>query len=218
MEDEKIVLDKETFKALAVDSRVDILKELDRRRKTQSELAEVLDLSVATVKEHLDKMDHAGLLKQKDEGRKWKYYELTEKGRCVLYPERKKIWIILASLVIVAGLAMFTTLDDLYFSASPAMLARGGGALQKNAEPEMMAVQEMGVGEWTEDAAVDEAVPAEAPTMMKSPAMQYQGIQESEVPWLRYTSYGLTVALLALFVYYFSAHSKNRKRQRRHFR
>lgn len=117
--EEKIVLDRETFKALAVDTRVNILKELSKRRKTQSEMSESLGLSVATVKEHMDKMQEAGLITQKDEGRKWKYYDLTEKGRCLLHPERKKLWIILVSLFFVAGLALFTTFNDVYLSVGP---------------------------------------------------------------------------------------------------
>ncbi|MFP4111701.1 MAG: winged helix-turn-helix domain-containing protein [Candidatus Woesearchaeota archaeon] len=117
--EEKIVLDQKTFKALAVDTRVEILKELSKRRKTQSEMADVLGLSVATVKEHMDKMAEAGLVKQKDEGRKWKYYDLTEKGRCLLYPERKKIWVILVSLFFVAALSLFTTFNDIYLSSVP---------------------------------------------------------------------------------------------------
>ena len=94
MED-KITIERDVFKALASDTRIEILKILDKRRHTQSEIAFSIKLSVPTVKEHLDAMEKAGLVKPIDEGYKWKYYELTEKSRCILDPERKKVWILL---------------------------------------------------------------------------------------------------------------------------
>jgi predicted transcriptional regulator len=110
-DDEKIVLDNITFKALAVDTRVDILKSLLKRQKTQTELANELNLSVVTIKEHLDKLSDANLVKKIDNGRKWKYYHLTEKARCVLFPERKKIWVLLVSILFVAFLSVLLSFD-----------------------------------------------------------------------------------------------------------
>jgi DNA-binding transcriptional ArsR family regulator len=71
------------------------LKSLDKRRKTLSELSKESGLSPPTVKEHLDCLRSAGLIKQKDEGHKWKYYELTLKGRSILHPGESRIWILL---------------------------------------------------------------------------------------------------------------------------
>ncbi len=110
--DEKIVLDKSAFKALASDTRVEILKELDVRRKTITELSENMNLAAATIKEHIEHLAKSGLVKQKDEGRKWKYYDLSEKGKAVLYPERKKIWVILVSLLFVVSLASYMSFYD----------------------------------------------------------------------------------------------------------
>ncbi len=124
---EKIVLDRSAFKALASDTRVSILKELDIRRKTLSELSSQLNLSVATIKEHLLQLVDAKLIKQKDEGRKWKYYDLTEKGRCVLYPERKKIWVLLASLLFVISLSVFLSDGSIFGTNQLNQLLRGVG-------------------------------------------------------------------------------------------
>ncbi|MEM3154523.1 MAG: metalloregulator ArsR/SmtB family transcription factor [Candidatus Woesearchaeota archaeon] len=101
-----IRLDKETFKALASATRVDVLKLLNHRRHMQSEIAASLNLSVPTVKEHLAALEKAGLVERHDEGRKWKYYSLTKKGKGVLNPEEMKIWIVLATLVfsVVGGI------------------------------------------------------------------------------------------------------------------
>ncbi len=76
-----IRLDKETFKALASATRIDVLKLLGQRNHMQSELASALGLSVPTVKEHLSALEKAGLVERHDEGRKWKYYSLTKRAR-----------------------------------------------------------------------------------------------------------------------------------------
>jgi DNA-binding transcriptional ArsR family regulator len=105
--DDKIVLDRITFKALAADTRINILKSLSNRRKTLSELSKELSMSVSTIKEHLEILVNCGLIKVKDEGYKWKYYNLTEKGLSVLNPARKKLWIVLVcSLFSMVGVGV----------------------------------------------------------------------------------------------------------------
>ncbi|MBS3120052.1 winged helix-turn-helix transcriptional regulator [Candidatus Woesearchaeota archaeon] len=70
----KETLDLHVFKALSTQTRLDILKEISEKPKTLTELAGRLRLSPSTVKEHLQKLEKAGLIKA-DSGRKWKYYE-----------------------------------------------------------------------------------------------------------------------------------------------
>ena len=89
--DQKIILDDKSFKALSADSRVSILKSLGERRRTLSELSQKLGLGNSTVKEHCDILSGAELIKQIDEGRKWKYYELTKKGKQISVEEYTKI-------------------------------------------------------------------------------------------------------------------------------
>ena len=110
MEEEKITLDKESFKALASDTRVAILKSLGKRRKMLTELSKQLEMSPSTVKEHMDNLSKAGLVVQIDDGHKWKYYELTSKGKNILHPEETKIWILLS----ISILAMIGILYDLF--------------------------------------------------------------------------------------------------------
>ena len=98
----KITLDQESFKALASDVRVEILKRLDVRRETVTDLSNLLSLSKPTLLEHLEKLQAAGLIKRIDEGRKWIYYELSDKGRKVLHPERVAITLALASAIALA--------------------------------------------------------------------------------------------------------------------
>ncbi len=108
MEDEKITLDMKSFKALASESRVSILKSLKRRRKMLTELSRELKMSPSTVKEHLDSLSGAGLVVQIDDGHKWKYYELTRAGKDILDPNETRVWVILGLSAIAL---VFTSWD-----------------------------------------------------------------------------------------------------------
>lgn len=105
----QIVLDAEAFKALSSDTRLQILKALDARRLTVSELGRLLDLNKATVFEHLKQLSAAELVKKEDEGRKWVYYKLTWKGRNVLHPENVQFMLLLGTAALsVGGLVALT--------------------------------------------------------------------------------------------------------------
>jgi DNA-binding transcriptional ArsR family regulator len=113
MEDDKITLDRETFKALAVDSRVKILRILDDRQHTLTDLAEELGMAPSTIKEHLDTLVAAGLIKQVDKGMKWKYYKLTSKGKELLNPYEKKVWIVLATSLLALAVSAYAIFSRL---------------------------------------------------------------------------------------------------------
>jgi DNA-binding transcriptional ArsR family regulator len=114
MDQDRIVLDKKAFGALAVDSRVKLLKALSVRRKMLTELSDELKLSPPATKEHLDMLMEAGLIEKFDEGHKWKYYALTRKGESIITPDREiKVWVILGISIIgllVSFLLMFNAL------------------------------------------------------------------------------------------------------------
>lgn len=119
MDEEKIILDRKSFGALAVDSRVNILKALRERRKTLTELSEELKLSVSSTKEHLEKLVDAGLIVRMDEGHKWKYYELTKKGEQLVAPNPAvRVMVLLG----IAGIAFIYSVF-LMLSAPAAMVA-----------------------------------------------------------------------------------------------
>jgi len=106
----KITLDQESFKALASDVRVGILKRLDVRRETVTDLSNLMTLSKPTLLEHLEKLQSAGFVKRVDEGRKWIYYELSDKGRKILHPERVAITLALGIAVALAAIGAFLVL------------------------------------------------------------------------------------------------------------
>lgn len=96
---DRITLDRDVFKALASDTRLDILKALDVRQKTVTELARELDLNKSTVLEHLEKLQTVGLIAkiEEDVERKWVYWQLTWTGRRLLHPEQIKVALLLST-------------------------------------------------------------------------------------------------------------------------
>jgi DNA-binding transcriptional ArsR family regulator len=109
--DKQVILDDKSFKALAAESRVNILKKLTTRRMTLSELSTRLSLRNSTIKEHCNLLLDADLVKKIDEGHKWKYYELTNKGKEIILPSQKsdvKVLITLSiSAIIFASIVLF---------------------------------------------------------------------------------------------------------------
>jgi DNA-binding transcriptional ArsR family regulator len=90
----------EEFKALSSDTRVNIIKMLNERNHTLSELAKKMNMSSPTIKQHLETLIKSNLIEQKDEGRKWKYYTLTRKGKKLMEPEEKNVMVLLAATLI----------------------------------------------------------------------------------------------------------------------
>jgi DNA-binding transcriptional ArsR family regulator len=117
MEPGTITLDRESFKALASEVRVEVLKQLESRRMTVTDLSNTMSLAKPTLLEHLDRLVSAGLVTKLDEGRKWIYYELTKRGRSILHPHQFKIMISLALSFLLVGagmVAMLVAATNLY--------------------------------------------------------------------------------------------------------
>jgi len=105
----KIVIDRDTFSALASDTRIDILKELDERRKTLTEISRSLDTNKSAVYKHLNKLTDVGLIKKEENtGHKWKYYQLTWRGKHLLHPQKMKIRVLLSGAAAAAAAAVIT--------------------------------------------------------------------------------------------------------------
>jgi DNA-binding transcriptional ArsR family regulator len=134
----KITLDRETFKALASDTRLDILKTLDGRNLGLSEIAKVTNLNKATLHEHLAKLNEAGLIKRTErDGHKWVYYKLTWKGESLLHPENTKIvvlftttfialWVGIIQLILYIKGTVVNLGYDIYRVGDQSFLAKSG--------------------------------------------------------------------------------------------
>lgn len=102
----KITLDQESFKALASDTRIEILKRLDTSQMTVTDLANDLKVNKSAVYKHLSRLLDAGLVKKLDDKRKWVYYKLSMKGMHLLHPERVQIALMLSAAVLAITLAI----------------------------------------------------------------------------------------------------------------
>ncbi len=112
--EKKFVLDDKSFKALSADSRINILKNLIKRKMTLSELSTKLALKSSTIKEHCELLMNAELIDKIDEGRKWKYYELTNKGKQIISPnpfDEVKILVMLCFGAIIFSLVLLTIMQ-----------------------------------------------------------------------------------------------------------
>jgi predicted transcriptional regulator len=125
MEEEKVVLDRKSFEALAVDSRIRILKSLKQRRKTLSEIATEVNMSVSGVKEHLETLEGADLVRKMDDGHKWKYYELTKKGSDLMAPKELRVWVVLSIAMIALVVSMLSIMPSLSMVSAPSALQTG---------------------------------------------------------------------------------------------
>ena len=126
MTDDKIALDKQIFSALSSETRINILKKLDSKRRTLKELCDELNLPKSTIRENLTVLVESDLVRKRNIGNKWAYYEPTEKGRRLLHPhEMTKIIILLSS----AALSFVGGIIEIYLfikSAFPEEVLEGG--------------------------------------------------------------------------------------------
>lgn len=127
MSEDEIVLDKKTFEALAMDTRISILKSLKQRRKTQTEISKEMKMAASTISEHLDKMIDANLVEKQKQGKKWVYYSLTGKGLRIVEPGNKSAFVFALSMSLVL---VFTGL----FLMNPYQISTATGDVDKNLE------------------------------------------------------------------------------------
>jgi DNA-binding transcriptional ArsR family regulator len=102
------IVDREILKVLSNDTRMDILKILSEGERNPSFVAKKLRKSDATIVEHLQTLEKAGLVKKTvSPGKKWVFYSLTEQGRGIVSSKSRRLVIILAtSFIAFAGGAM----------------------------------------------------------------------------------------------------------------
>lgn len=203
--DESIRLDRRSFEALAGDTRVKVLKSLLKRRKTLTELAQELGFSASTMKEHLEVLSGAELVVQVDEGRKWKYYELTRKGRQIAEPHELRVWIILGLSIIAAGAAVFNLFAALqapvgleggiYAEAAPYPEMRAAGAEAPAMEAEIAA----SAAPQDEDYAADSAAPEE---MQAAEMGKSSEVASGDVPFMQVGMAAAAVLILAWAIFY----------------
>lgn len=131
----KVTLDQASFRALASETRVAILRALSEHQMTLTELAERLGISKPGVMKHLELLQEAGLVLRDTPERKWIYYRLTTKGERILDPNKTRIMLALGFSVFATALGVGSFLllggSPLGLGAPPGGAADfWGGALQ----------------------------------------------------------------------------------------
>jgi len=129
----KITLDRETFKALASDTRLDILKNLDGRPMGLNDIAKVTNLNKATLHEHLTKLNEAGLIKRTErEGHKWVYYRLTWKGESLLHPENTRIVVLFTATFVALAVCILNIVSYIKGTLVQPVVTQAENSLLKN--------------------------------------------------------------------------------------
>ena len=122
----KVTLDKDAFKALASDTRLEIIRNLDGKKMSLKDISNKIKLNTATLHEHLSKLHDAGLIKRKErEGHKWVYYKLSWKGACLWHPENTRIVIMFSTTLI----ALLSGIIGLYYYLKQIMSTKQNGNL-----------------------------------------------------------------------------------------
>ena len=121
----EVTLGSSEFKALSSDNRVKILKMLNERKFTLTEISKKLGLTSPSSKQHLEILLKSRLVELIDEGRKWKYYALTRKGKDLIDAEERQTTVLL--LLSVTGIMFFGLL---FFYTNPYLLQGGEAGLQ----------------------------------------------------------------------------------------
>jgi DNA-binding transcriptional ArsR family regulator len=104
MEDDEFKVSKKLLKTLTADTRTEILKNLQLRPMTASELSRRLNKHVTTVSEHLDILKNSNLIERLERpGRKWVYYKLTRPGESVISPNSNRWAFVLVTIFLTFG-------------------------------------------------------------------------------------------------------------------
>src|SRR3989344_6570543 len=108
-DDEELTLDSAAISSRDSKTGVSLLSSLSSRRMTLSELSQSHGLSKPTVSKHLSKLERSGFVNKLDSERKWKYYELTSKGRAAVTPDsRTRLFFLTLALLLAMTVFLFT--------------------------------------------------------------------------------------------------------------
>lgn len=128
-----ILLGRDMLEVLSSGQRVQIMKHLDRKRMTITELSQEMQCAKSTVHHHVEKLIASGFVAADDDGHRWVYLELTACGHTILHPsDDTRIVLLLMSipLAFLGGavlVVLYLTQPTLYTGdASPLWHMPGG--------------------------------------------------------------------------------------------
>ena len=99
--EEELRISRNVMKAFSASTRTEILRSLEQRQMTASELSRYLGKHVTTITEHLDLLAESKLIERIErQGHKWVYYKLSSLGKNILHPQPYKIIFVLTLSII----------------------------------------------------------------------------------------------------------------------
>lgn len=104
--EQEIPISKSLMKAVSEETRMAILRSLERRPMTASEVSRALGKHVTTIAEHMAILESSELVERnRRPGRKWVYYSLTKRADELLHPKDyyKYVVILTAAIVLMSG-------------------------------------------------------------------------------------------------------------------
>ena len=135
----KVTLNLNDFKALASETRLDILRALDGKKLNLNDLSTATKLHKMTLHEHLGKLVEAGFVKKNErEGHNWVYYKLSWKGASLLHPENTRIVILFSATFFSLFFCMFSLIT--FVQTSSYMFAGGPGPIPNGVPPMLFAI------------------------------------------------------------------------------
>ncbi|MFH1697027.1 MAG: winged helix-turn-helix domain-containing protein [Candidatus Diapherotrites archaeon] len=155
-----VTISTQEFKALSSDVRVNVIKMLNERNYTLSEISVKLGMAAPSTKQHMQTLMDTGIVRRIEEGRKWKYYQLTKKGRDIANAEENQTNILIVLGAVLIGLVgimtiMFAGIGTLSILPSQAGAEFGTGFGEDSMRmPVIAAPAEMGIAEGENDAAL----------------------------------------------------------------
>lgn len=150
---DKIELDKQGMKAINSDTRLEILKVLNKKDYTMSDIAEKLNLKKPTIKDHLEILETADLIEKEDTDRKWKYYKITPKGKAIVEQKEVKVtFLFILNIVALIGTAIFGTIRHYAKKAATTMTFGARNIAYDAAEPLMQEALEDGAAIMADEA------------------------------------------------------------------
>lgn len=133
----EVILDKQTFKALVSDTRIAILKLLNKQMMTLQDISEEMKLAHTSILSHMKVLEKAKLVQKEETSRKWKYYRITDSGKKIIKPENIEVLVMLA----VSGLG-FLSFGILYMSKLFGSEPIAGKTLEDSSQALMMKTAE----------------------------------------------------------------------------
>jgi DNA-binding transcriptional ArsR family regulator len=129
--EQEIRLSSSEFKALASETRANIIRLLKERNHTLTEISKKLKMAAPTIKQHLGILENADLIQELDEGRKWKYYELTRKGKNIFAAETPVNVLIVLGASIIALVGMLYSFISMLGSQTLLVAGKGEAFIEK---------------------------------------------------------------------------------------